>query len=166
MASVAIENARLYEHERGIAVELQSALLPDHLPKIAGVDSGVRYRAGGAGDVGGDWYEVIPLAGGRVGMAIGDVVGRGLEAASMMGHLRMALRAYALENASPARVAERMAHFVRTLDRDQMSTCVYAVLEPATGELRPPTPDIRRRWFSRATAVPPSSRESRACPWA
>jgi serine phosphatase RsbU (regulator of sigma subunit)/anti-sigma regulatory factor (Ser/Thr protein kinase) len=136
MASVAIENARLYEHERGIAAELQSALLPKGLPEIPGVAADVRYRAGGDYDVGGDWYELVPLADGRVGMAIGDVVGRGKEAASMMGHLRMALRAYALEGESPARVAGRMAHFVRTLDRDQMSTCVYAVLEPATGELR------------------------------
>jgi serine phosphatase RsbU (regulator of sigma subunit)/anti-sigma regulatory factor (Ser/Thr protein kinase) len=136
MASVAIENARLYQHERGIALELQSNLLPDVLPEIPGVVAGVRYDAGGAGEVGGDWFEVIPLSGGRVGMAIGDVVGRGLPAAKMMAHLRPALRAYALEGEPPAVVAQHMAHFVRTLDRDQMSTCVYAVLDPATGELR------------------------------
>jgi serine phosphatase RsbU (regulator of sigma subunit)/anti-sigma regulatory factor (Ser/Thr protein kinase) len=138
MASVAIENARIYEHERGTALELQRNLLPDGLPQIAGVAAEYRYRAGGQGDldVGGDWYELIPLAGGRVGMAIGDVVGRGLPAAKMMGQLRPALRAYALEGDSPALVAERMARFVRALDREQMSTCVYAVLEPATGELR------------------------------
>jgi serine phosphatase RsbU (regulator of sigma subunit)/anti-sigma regulatory factor (Ser/Thr protein kinase) len=136
MASAAIENARLYQHERGIAVELQSALLPKGLPEIPGVAADVRYRAGGPDDVGGDWYELVPLADGRVGLAIGDVVGRGMDAASMMGHLRMALRAYALEGESPALVARRMARFVRTLDRDQMSTCVYAVLNPVTGELR------------------------------
>jgi serine phosphatase RsbU (regulator of sigma subunit)/anti-sigma regulatory factor (Ser/Thr protein kinase) len=136
MASVAIENARLYEHERGTALELQRNLLPDGLPEIPGVVAEYRYSAGGDGEVGGDWFEIIPLAGGRVGMAIGDVVGRGLPAAKMMGHLRPALRAYALEGEPPARVAELMAHFVRTLDRDQMSTCVYAVLDPATGELR------------------------------
>jgi serine phosphatase RsbU (regulator of sigma subunit)/anti-sigma regulatory factor (Ser/Thr protein kinase) len=136
MASIAIENARLYEHERGIALELQSNLLPDGLPEIPGVEAARRYRAGGDGQVGGDWFDVIPLTGGRLGMAIGDVVGRGLPAAKMMGHLRPALRAYALEDDPPALVAERMAQFVRTLDRDQMSTCVYAVLDPATGELR------------------------------
>jgi serine phosphatase RsbU (regulator of sigma subunit)/anti-sigma regulatory factor (Ser/Thr protein kinase) len=136
MASVAIENARLYERQRGIAVELQDNLLPDDLPEIPGVVADVRYSAGGDGEVGGDWFEVIPLPGGRVGMAIGDVVGRGLPAAKMMGHLRPALRAYALEGGPPALVAEHMARFVRTLDRDQMSTCVYAVLEPSTGELR------------------------------
>jgi serine phosphatase RsbU (regulator of sigma subunit)/anti-sigma regulatory factor (Ser/Thr protein kinase) len=137
MASVAMENARLYERERGIALELQSTLLPEDLPEIPGVATASRYRAGGDGvRVGGDWYEVVTLGGGRVGMAIGDVVGRGVRAAAMMGHLRMALRAYALEGEAPAIVAERMARFVRTLDRDQMSTCVYAVLEPATGVLR------------------------------
>jgi serine phosphatase RsbU (regulator of sigma subunit)/anti-sigma regulatory factor (Ser/Thr protein kinase) len=136
MASVAIENARLYEHERGTALELQRNLLPDGLPEIAGVEADYRYSAGGDGEVGGDWFDVIPLAGGRLGMAIGDVVGRGLPAAKMMGHLRPALRAYALEDDPPALVAEHMAQFVRTLDRDQMSTCVYAVLDPATGELR------------------------------
>lgn len=136
MASVAIENARLYERERGIAMELQSNLLPDDLPEIPGVVADYRYSAGGDGEVGGDWFEVIPLAGGRVGMAIGDVVGRGLPAAKMMGHLRPALRAYALDGEAPALVAEHMARFVRTLDHDQMSTCVYAVLEPSTGDLR------------------------------
>jgi serine phosphatase RsbU (regulator of sigma subunit)/anti-sigma regulatory factor (Ser/Thr protein kinase) len=136
MASVAIENARLYEHERDTALELQRNLLPDGLPKIPGVETDHRYSAGGDGAVGGDWFDVIPLTGGRLGMAIGDVVGRGLPAAKMMGHLRPALRAYALADDPPALVAEHMAEFVRTLDRDQMSTCIYAVLDPATGELR------------------------------
>jgi serine phosphatase RsbU (regulator of sigma subunit) len=137
MASVAIENASLFEHERGIAATLQANLLPQTRPEIPGVRTDWRYRAGGDGvAVGGDWYEVIPLPGGRVGMAIGDVVGRGVGAAAMMGHLRIALRAYALEDDSPAHVAKRTARFVRSLEGDQMSTCVYAVLDPETGELR------------------------------
>ncbi len=137
MASVAIANARLYEHERGIAAALQENLLPAGLPEIPGVITAAEYRAGAEGvDVGGDWYEVIPLPGGRVGMAIGDVVGRGVRAAAMMGQLRVALRAYAIELDSPAAVAHRVARFVRTLDSDQMGTCVYAVLDPRSGELR------------------------------
>jgi serine phosphatase RsbU (regulator of sigma subunit) len=135
MASVAIENASLYERERGIARTLQDNLLPQEPPEVPGVKTWWRYLAGGDGVVGGDWYEVVPLPGGRVGVAIGDVVGRGVGAAAMMGHLRIALRAYALEDESPAYVARRTARFVRTLERDQMSTCVYAVLDPATGEL-------------------------------
>ena len=137
MASVAIANARLYEREKGIAVALQENLLPAGLPDIPGVITAAHYRAGAEGvDVGGDWYEVIPLPGGRVGMAIGDVVGRGVRAAAMMGQLRVALRAYAMELGSPAAVAGRVARFVRTLDSEQMGTCVYAVLDPRSGELR------------------------------
>jgi hypothetical protein len=144
MASVAIENASLYEREAGIARTLQDNLLPDEPPKIPGVTARWRYLAGD-GVVGGDWYEVIPLSSGRVGVAIGDVVGRGVGAAAMMGHLRIALRAYALEDESPAHVARRTARFVRTLDREQMSTCVYAVLDPASGEL----------WWANAGHPPP-----------
>ena len=137
MTSVAIAKARLYEHERGIAATLQENLLPADLPEVAGVSAKARYLAGGAGvDVGGDWYELIPLPGGRVGLAIGDVVGRGVRAAAMMGQLRVALRAYALESDSPALVAQRVAHFVRSLESGQMGTGVYGVLEPRTGELR------------------------------
>jgi serine phosphatase RsbU (regulator of sigma subunit) len=137
MASVAIENARLYEHERGIAKTLQENLLPDRLPDIPGVTTCADYLAGGDGvEVGGDWYEVIPLPDGCVAVAIGDVVGRGVPAAAMMGHVRMALRAYALDVGQPSLVAERMARFARTLDREQMSTCVYAVLDPTIGDVR------------------------------
>lgn len=137
MASVAIANARLYERERGIAVTLQENLLPAALPEIPGVSTAARYCAGADGvQVGGDWFEVIPLPGGRVGVAIGDVVGRGVRAAATMGQLRVALHAYALESDSPAAVARRVARFVRTLDREQMGTCVYAVFDPRTGELR------------------------------
>jgi serine phosphatase RsbU (regulator of sigma subunit)/anti-sigma regulatory factor (Ser/Thr protein kinase) len=136
MTSVAVENARLYEHERGIAVTLQRTLLPSRLPQVPGVGSAARYLAGGDGvEVGGDWYELIPLSGDRVGVAIGDVVGRGVRAASIMGQLRPALRAYALELERPAEVARRLARFVKTLDADQMTTCVYALLEPSSGVL-------------------------------
>jgi anti-sigma regulatory factor (Ser/Thr protein kinase) len=137
MVSVAIANARLYERERGIAVALQENLLPAVLPDVPGVRTDARYFAGADGvQVGGDWYEVIPLPDGRAGVAIGDVVGRGVRAAAMMGELRVALRAYALESDSPAVVARRMARFVRALGGEQMGTCVYAVLDPRTGHLR------------------------------
>jgi serine phosphatase RsbU (regulator of sigma subunit)/anti-sigma regulatory factor (Ser/Thr protein kinase) len=136
MTSVAIENVRLYEHERGIAATLQRNLLPAGLPDVPGVGAAARYLAGGDGvEVGGDWYEVIPLPSDRVGVAIGDVVGRGVRAAAIMGQLRVALRAYALEFESPAVVARRLAGFVQTIDPNQMATCVYAVLEPESGVL-------------------------------
>jgi anti-anti-sigma factor len=88
--------------------------------------------------VGGDWYDVFPLAGGRVGLTIGDVVGRGLGAAGAMGQLRSALRAYALQESSPALVVERLSELVDELGGPlpQMATLVYAVLDPETGTLR------------------------------
>jgi serine phosphatase RsbU (regulator of sigma subunit)/anti-sigma regulatory factor (Ser/Thr protein kinase) len=137
MASVALENARLYEHERDIAASLQRALLPARLPEIPGVTHAARYMAGGAEvEVGGDWYALIPRPGGEVGIAIGDVVGRGIRAASIMGQLRIALRAYALEFGDPAVVLRRLARFAQTLPDDQMTTCVYVAIEPEQGTMR------------------------------
>jgi serine phosphatase RsbU (regulator of sigma subunit)/anti-sigma regulatory factor (Ser/Thr protein kinase) len=137
MASVALENARLYEHERDIAGSLQRALLPARLPEMSGVTHATRYLAGGAGvEVGGDWYALIPRPGGGVGIAIGDVVGRGVRAASIMGQLRIALRAYALEFDEPSVVVSRLARFAQTLPEDQMTTCVYVAIDPERGALR------------------------------
>ena len=137
MASVALENARLYEHERDIAGSLQRALLPARLPEIPGVTHAARYLAGGAGvEVGGDWYALIPRPGAGVGIAIGDVVGRGVRAASIMGQLRIALRAYALEFDDPSVVIRRLARFAQTLPEDQMTTCVYVAIDPKGSTLR------------------------------
>jgi serine phosphatase RsbU (regulator of sigma subunit)/anti-sigma regulatory factor (Ser/Thr protein kinase) len=137
MASAALENARLYEHERGIAAALQRNLLPAELPEIPGVSTAARYLAGGAGvEVGGDWYAVIPRPEGGVGVAIGDVVGRGVVAAAIMGQLRVALGAYALEFDDPSVVVGRVARFAQTLPEDQMTTCVYVTIDPETGRTR------------------------------
>jgi anti-sigma regulatory factor (Ser/Thr protein kinase) len=81
-------------------------------------------------EVGGDWYDVIPLAGGGVGLAMGDVVSRGVRAASVMGQLRNALRAYALDGHPPAVVLERLHSMLRALERREMATLVYIVLDP------------------------------------
>jgi serine phosphatase RsbU (regulator of sigma subunit)/anti-sigma regulatory factor (Ser/Thr protein kinase) len=165
MASVALENARLYEHERDIAISLQRALLPARLPEISGVTHAARYVAGGAGvEVGGDWYALIPRPGGGVGIAIGDVVGRGVRAASIMGQLRIALRAYALEFAEPSVVLRRLARFAQTLPEDQMTTCVYVAIDVDKGTIRfanaghpPPlvlTPDGRVEYLEGARSMP------------
>src|SRR5207248_1760612 len=96
-----------------------------------------RYLPGGAGlDVGGDWYDVVELSGGQLGLTVGDVVGRGLGAAATMGQLRTALRAYALETSSPADVVERMSQLVAEFDAAQMATLIYAVLDPESGTLK------------------------------
>jgi anti-sigma regulatory factor (Ser/Thr protein kinase) len=97
-----------------------------------------RYRPAAAeAEVGGDWYDVIPIPGGRVGLVMGDVAGKGLGAASMVGRLRSALRAYALEGHDPATAVEQLNRLVWTeLDDSQMATLIYVILDPAEGSVR------------------------------
>lgn len=134
-AARAIQHA-LYERERHIVETLQRSILPHDLPIVDGVDAAVRYLPGTAGaNTGGDWYDVIPLPGGRVGLAIGDVFGRGVRAASVMGHFRNGLRAYAIEGHSPSRVAELLDHFVQSLEPGEMATFLYMVLDTGSCEL-------------------------------
>jgi PAS domain S-box-containing protein len=136
-AALAIEHARLYKRELGIVEVLQRSLLPESLPRLPGVDLAARYLPGGVGaDVGGDWYDAIPLEGGRIGMALGDVVGHGIGAASLMGQLRNALRAYALESRSPAEVIARLDRLVQRLESGRMATLLYMVFEPDLGTVR------------------------------
>src|SRR4029078_9965640 len=100
---------RRYKRDQETAVTFQRSLLPARLPDVPGLALAARYLPGAAGaEVGGDWYDVIPLADGRVGVVMGDVVGRGIPAASLMGQLRNALRAYAVEGYNPATVLERL----------------------------------------------------------
>jgi serine phosphatase RsbU (regulator of sigma subunit)/anti-sigma regulatory factor (Ser/Thr protein kinase) len=143
-AGLAIEHARAYEREVSNVEMLQRSLLPQRLPEIEGIQIGARYKPGGA-DVGGDWYDAIPLEGGRIGVAMGDVVGHGIGAASLMGQLRHATRAYALEGHSPAGVLDRLDRLVRSLDGSQMATLLYLVVEPDHGTIH----------FASAGHVPP-----------
>jgi GAF domain-containing protein/anti-sigma regulatory factor (Ser/Thr protein kinase) len=130
--AVAIDHSRLYEREHAVAETLQRSLLPEQLPDVPGTALASRYVPGAADvDVGGDWYDVVPLLGGRVGLAMGDVVSRGVRAASVMGQLRNALRAYALEGDGPAVVLERLHGVLRALERREMATLAYMVLDPA-----------------------------------
>ena len=135
-AALAIQRVRYLESQQGIAEELQRSLLPQSLPPIPGLSMAARYFAGGAGTrVGGDWYDTIPLPGGRIAAVIGDVAGRGVQAASMMGQLRSALRAYALEGYSPAKVLEGLNRFLLSLSWDSMATALVLLLEPPTGRI-------------------------------
>ena len=129
--AIAIEQSRLSEREQRIAERLQRSLLPERLPELPGMDVAVRYIGGSKGPkVGGDWYEIIPLADGRVGLAIGDVAGRGEEAAAVMGQLRQMLRAYAMEHPAPAEVVSRLDQLVRCLGETHFVTLLYAVVDP------------------------------------
>jgi anti-sigma regulatory factor (Ser/Thr protein kinase) len=137
-AAPAIDRARLFEaldREHRSAVALQRSLLPDRLPDLVGIDSAVRYLPARA-EIGGDWYDVIELSAGHVGLAIGDVAGHGLRAAALMGQLRTGLRAYALEGHPPAEALRRLDRLLHTISGRGMATAAYAVLDPATGVLR------------------------------
>jgi serine phosphatase RsbU (regulator of sigma subunit) len=127
--------ARQTYAERVAAVVLQRSLVPGRLPSPPGFEMAGRYIPAGSGGVGGDWYDVFPLPDGRSGVVIGDVVGRGMSAAVVMGRLRSALRAYALESTDPADVLERLDRKAQHFEAGQMTTVLYMVIEPGTDEL-------------------------------
>jgi PAS domain S-box-containing protein len=133
--ALAIDHARVYEREHRIAETLQRSLLPERLPQLPGLAVAARYQpAATEAEVGGDWYDVISIPAGRVGLVMGDVAGKGLAAASMVGRLRSALRAYALEGHDPPAVVEQLNRLVWTeLEESQMATLLYVVLDPAEG---------------------------------
>jgi serine phosphatase RsbU (regulator of sigma subunit)/anti-sigma regulatory factor (Ser/Thr protein kinase) len=146
-AAPAIERARLLaelEREHEVAVLLQRSLLPRRLPQVSGISVAARYLAA-RDEVGGDWYDVIELPRGLVGIAIGDVVGHGIRAAALMGQLRTALRAYAQEGHGPARTLELLDRFAQAGAEEAMATAAYAVFDPTISTL----------WFASAGHLPP-----------
>jgi PAS domain S-box-containing protein len=127
-AAMAMDNARLYAAEHETALTLQRSLLPQ-MPDIEGLDLAALYLPGGdLAEIGGDWYDVLSLPDGTVGIAIGDVMGHDLAAASAMGQLRSVLRSYAWEGDGPGLVLDRLDRLVQGLDMAQLATCVYARL--------------------------------------
>ncbi|MFF7177453.1 SpoIIE family protein phosphatase [Streptomyces sp. NPDC008121] len=129
-----LQRAMLYEQEHDLAEGLQQAMLPRRIPDVPGAHIAVRYRSARLGrDIGGDWYDIIPLPGGRVGAVIGDVQGHDTHAAAVMGQLRIVLRAYAAEGHNPATVMARASVFLHELDTDRFATCTYAEADLATG---------------------------------
>ncbi|MBG0850827.1 serine/threonine-protein phosphatase [Streptomyces spinoverrucosus] len=129
-----LQRAMFYEQEKDLAGGLQQAMLPRTIPSVRGADVAVRYRSASLGrDIGGDWYDLIPLPGGRVGAVIGDVQGHDTHAAAVMGQLRIVLRAYAAEGHTPATVMARASVFLHELDTDRFATCLYAEADLATG---------------------------------
>ncbi|MBE2315963.1 SpoIIE family protein phosphatase [Solirubrobacter sp. CPCC 204708] len=117
--------------ERRIADELQRSLMPQRSFDAEQLEIGAYYRAGVAGtQVGGDWYDVIDLGAGRTALVLGDVIGRGVRAAAVMGQLRAAVRAYAQLELSPADVLEMLDHVVGQLGAEQIVTCLVAIFDP------------------------------------
>ncbi|MFD7126054.1 MULTISPECIES: SpoIIE family protein phosphatase [Streptomyces] len=132
-----LQRAMLYEQEHDLAEGLQQAMLPRRIPAVPGARVAVRYRSARLGrDIGGDWYDLIPLPGGRVGAVIGDVQGHDTHAAAVMGQLRIVLRAYAAEGHSPATVMARASVFLHELDTDRFATCTYAEVDLTTGVIQ------------------------------
>ncbi|MFJ1757534.1 SpoIIE family protein phosphatase [Kitasatospora sp. NPDC088134] len=133
-----LERARLYDvhHER--AGELQRAMLPRSLPVLPSIVSAARYLPSTEGmQVGGDWYDLLRLSGGRVGLVIGDVQGHHAEATAVMGQLRSGLWAYATDgDGDPAATLERTGRLLSRMETELFATCLYVVLDPATGVLR------------------------------
>jgi phosphoserine phosphatase RsbU/P len=128
------ELVRAREREHAIAAELQRALLAGALPEDPALEIGVAYRPAEAGlEVGGDWYDAFWLQDGRVGVAVGDVVGRGIGAATTMGQLRSALRALATSGGGPGVVLEALDAYARRHAIGQMTTVAYAELDLRDG---------------------------------
>lgn len=127
----ALDRAGRYETERGIAETMQRSVLPESLPSVSGVTLAARYLPGTVGvDVGGDWYDIIQLEDGSIGLVVGDVVGKGVQAAAMMAQLRNALRAFAFEYDDPHTVVSRLDKLVEGMLDSAFATLVYLVVDP------------------------------------
>jgi anti-anti-sigma factor len=120
--------------DRAAAAALQHSLLPSDLPAVGGLELAARYVPG-SGHVGGDWYDVFVLPSGEVCVVMGDVAGTGLKAAVIMGRMRSALRAYALQTTDPAEVLDRLDHKMRHFEPQAMATVLYAVFTPSLNQL-------------------------------
>jgi serine phosphatase RsbU (regulator of sigma subunit) len=124
-AALAIDNSQHYLREHEAAVTLQRALLPERLPDTAGIELAARYLPAGPGvEAGGDWYDAIDVGDGILDVIIGDVSGRGIPAASVMGRLRTAVHAYALDRLPPAETAERVDRLLSGLEGEEMATMI------------------------------------------
>jgi len=134
--ALAVERAAMYEREHATAETLQRSLLPDKLPLVPGLDLDARYLPVTRNmEIGGDWYDVFRLPDRRLAVTVGDVMGKGLQAAAGMGRVRNALRALALTDPRPAAVLAGLDRlFAATELEEQVTTVSYLVIDPETGE--------------------------------
>jgi phosphoserine phosphatase RsbU/P len=132
-AAAAVQS--MISHADRVAVSaLQRSLVPSALPSIAGAELAARYIPG-SGVVGGDWYDVFTLPSGELCLVMGDVAGSGLPAAVIMGRMRSALRAYALETRDPAEVLGKLDRKMQHFEPDAMATVLYAMADPALDQV-------------------------------
>ena len=155
VTALALERARLYEREHAAAHQLQKALLPPVTLTFPGVQAAVRYRAAEEHhDVGGDWYDVFELPNGRIGFAVGDVVGHDLSSAAAMGRLQAVLRVVAAAGPGPARVLEELDQASRRSRAPSSRLSGTASTRPPQGPSGTPAPVTRRRSSSRRSRPP------------
>ncbi|WP_425329437.1 SpoIIE family protein phosphatase [Streptomyces inhibens] len=129
-AAVCIDNARSHQSMRNAAETLQRSLLPDHPPHLPGLQIASRYRPALATyEIGGDWYDVLPLGDDKTALVVGDVMGSGIDAAATMGRLRTATSAFADLDLDPAQVLQHLDKITSGLEH-YIATCVYAVYDP------------------------------------
>lgn len=140
LLALSLERARMYETQHALATELQRGVLPRGTLTASGLTIATRYRPATSGiEIGGDFYDVVPLADGRVALVIGDVEGHNLIAASLMGRLRTTVHAYAREGHGPAEVLARANQWLVDLNRDpdmaRFATCCLVVVDPEARQL-------------------------------
>jgi anti-sigma regulatory factor (Ser/Thr protein kinase) len=136
-AAQALDRARHFESEQTIAETLQRSVLPVALPRVEGIQLAARYLPGSAQlDVGGDWFDAITLSDGRLGLVVGDVVGKGVQAAASMAQLRNAIRAFSLDPLKPSSVLARLNRLAEEVLDTTFATLVYMVLDPETAVCR------------------------------
>jgi serine phosphatase RsbU (regulator of sigma subunit) len=143
---LADENRRLYAEQRGIAQTLQHALLPAELPQLHGLQTSARYEAGVEGvDIGGDWYDAIAVDDKRLLLVVGDVSGRGLQAATTMAALRYGIHAYAAQGDEPATILTKLNALVSVKSSGQLATVLCVLVDP----------DARKLTLTSAGHLPP-----------
>lgn len=147
--AVSIDNARLYTREHNTAVTLQRTLLPRHIPQMTGLDIAYRYQpASETEEVGGDWFDVIPLAGGQIALVVGDVTGHSIHAAAIMGQLRTTTATLARLGCRPEKIMTQLSDVVAEDGEETGATCLYAQYDPTT----------RRSRLTSAGHLPPALR--------
>jgi PAS domain S-box-containing protein len=136
-AAVCIDNARLYTRERHTAVTLQRSLLPRRIPQVTGLRIAHRYQpASQTAEVGGDWFDVIPLNTGQVALVVGDVTGHNIHAAALMGQLRTTIAALARLGHPPEEIMGQLSDVVADHGEETGATCLYALYDPASRRCR------------------------------
>ncbi|MGY5127038.1 ATP-binding SpoIIE family protein phosphatase [Streptomyces nigrescens] len=136
-AASGVDETMLYGHDASVADELQLTMLPSSLPETTGVRLASRYLpAAGTTQVGGDWYDAIPLPGNRVALVVGDVMGHSLTSAAIMGQLRTTVQTLARLDLPPEEVLYHLDEQAQRLGSEHMATCLYAIYDPISQRLQ------------------------------